>query len=78
VVSKIQAERLELVAFDVAHLFESWSRWRPNLTLAASRLDCGRRLALSATVPIGQMPVLQAALKVEEPLVFPSGLFLRR
>jgi len=42
-ISKIKAVGLGLVAFDEAHLFEAWSRWRPDLTLAASGLDCGRR-----------------------------------
>jgi len=61
-VSKIKAEQLGLVAFDQAHLFKSWSRWRPDLSLAASRLDFGRRLVLSVTVPIGKTSVVQVAL----------------
>jgi len=77
-ISKIEAERLGLVAFDEAHLFESWSRWRPDVTLAASSLDCGRHLALSATVPIGKTSIIQAALKFDEPLVVHRGPFLRR
>ena len=63
VISKIKAERLGLVAFDEALFFESWSRWHPDLSLAASRLDCGRRLALSGTVPIRKTSVIQAALR---------------
>ena len=77
-VSKIKAELLGLFARDEAHVFESWSHWRPSLTIAASRLDCGRRVALSATVPIGKTSVIQAALKFEEPLVVHRGPFLRR
>ena len=77
-ISKIKAAGLGLVAFDEAHLFEAWSRWRPDLTLAASRLDCGRRLALSATVPIAKTSAVRAALYFEDPLVVHRGLFLRR
>jgi len=78
VIRRIKAERLGLVAFDEAHLFESWSRRRPDLSVAASLLDCGRSLALSATVPIGKPSVIKAALKFEELLVIHRGLFLRR
>lgn len=77
-ISKIKAARLGLVAFDEAHLFEAGSRWRPDLTLAASHLDCGRCLALSATVPIGKTSAVRAALYFEEPLAVHRGLFLRR
>ena len=76
-ITKIRAAGLGHVAFDEAHLFEAWRRWCPDLTLAASRMDCGRRLALSATVPVGKTSAVRAALYFEESLVVHGSLFLR-
>ena len=67
-----------LLAFDEAHLFDSWARWRPDLSRAASRFGSCRRLALSATVPLAQVSALQDALHINKPLVVHRGPFLRR
>jgi len=67
-----------LLAFDEAHLFDSWGRWRPDLSRAASRFGSCRRLALSATVPLAQVSALQDALHIDQPLVVHRGPFLRR
>jgi len=67
-----------LRAFDEAHLFDSWGRWRPELSRAAARFDSCRGLALSATVPLAQVSALQDALHIDQPPVVHRGPFLRR